>query len=146
MVSFEMPGGETLRRLDGLQTEARERERMPGNVHDRSKDFGNQLAGSADQRSKHACVCARVWSKRCTCALDGMFENGGRSVIHRMRDRRRRQYPFVPMLRKWKSIEEWGGQSERMNGRADVVNETGFGQLRRARPATNRVPRFDDAN
>src|SRR5213594_4075521 len=102
MVSFEMPRGEMFRRLDGLQAEAHERQRMPGNMHDRFKDFGKQLAGSADQRSKHACVRARVRSERCTRALDGLFENGGCSVIHRMRDGRRRKYPFVPMLREWK--------------------------------------------
>src|SRR5207302_1458897 len=53
---------------------------------------------------------------------------------------------FKTVLPEWKAFEEWRSEGERVNGRANVVNEAGQRQFSRSRSTAYRIPRFEDAD
>jgi len=88
----------------------------------------------------------RIGTQPCAGSFYSELENSGRAIIEWVSQCRGRLNPFQTMLCKWKRIEEWGGHCERMNGRANVVSETGKRQLCRARSSPYPVSRFEDAD
>ena len=63
-----------------------------------------------------------------------------------MGERERRFDPLEPERAELERTEERRCGAHRMEGRAQVVDETGKGELRRAAAAADRVVRFDDGD
>jgi len=55
-----------------------------------------------------------------------------------MRERHAGMDPLEPVLLQWQRVEVRGGRAERMDRRAEVVDETGQRELRAARAAADR--------
>ena len=79
---------------------------------------------------------------RC-CVLERVPNEHGRAVVERVSDRSGRLDQVELELQR---AEERGGEERRVDRGADVVAKPGERQLRCARPAADRLLRFDDAD
>ncbi len=130
------------RRPDRAQTEAEERERMAWEAQ-RSEDRIGDRIPTADERSHQPPVRPGIPAERRAGRADRTFEHRGRAVVERVRQGGRWMNPPEAMLVQRQGSEKRRATTERMDRRADVVNETGQRQLGRAHSPTDSIPRFE---
>ena len=75
----------------------------------------------------------------CCPTAPGTLEHGGRRIVERVRDRGGWLHELQPVPRQRQLAQERRAGHERVDRRADVVNEARLGQLRRPRAAARRV-------
>ena len=87
-----------------------------------------------------------VLAERFARRLDRALEQRRRPVVEGMRERGRRLDPLDAARSEWDRPEERRHQRERVDRRADVVDEAGERELSRARAAADRLPRLEHAH
>src|SRR5207253_3392922 len=90
-----------------------------------------------DDRSQEVSIRVGVLLQLIRRLVERRVHGAGRSVVHRMREHHGRRDPFQPMVVERQRAEERRAGSERMNGRADIVEEPRRRQLRRTYAAAD---------
>jgi hypothetical protein len=104
---------------------------------------GFELRPCRDERLHEPKVTRAVISQIPRGQLDGAVEDYSRAIIQRVRQRRRGMNPFQAAAFQWQAAKKRGPQGQGVNGRADVVHETGQRQFFRSRAAADRFLPLD---
>ncbi len=137
-IATQRTGGDTLRRPQGVESEASHDERMPGDP-DGAQDVAYHLFPSIDHGTDQAAV-GRPGVAECGCGIvHSPLKHRRRSVVERMGKGRGGVHPLQPMFGQRQGAEEWRCRSQRIDTGEGVVNEAGQRQLLAPRRATNNV-------
>ena len=145
LLAAEREPRERRRRRRRPHAEARQRERMRGNVQ-RREDVLEQRLGIAGERREEPPPARLVLAEPAHGRVRRALEQGRGSVVERVRERRRRLDPLEAVLRERQRAEERRRDAERVDRRADVVDESRQRQLGRARAAAHGVGRLEHAH
>jgi hypothetical protein len=91
--------------------------------------FAKELIRIIDQRLHQIAVSLRVSAKRAAGIFKRFVEKRRRAVVERMSESGGRVDPFYAPLLKLQRAKEWRDDGGRVNGRADVVNESACDQF-----------------
>ena len=97
-----------------------------------------------DKRTQHPLPCRTVGAKAAHRGGRLAREEPDAAIIQRMSERQGRSHPLQTVLLEFQTTEDWRHDSDRVNGRADIVREPGPGQKFRAAAAANLVAPLED--
>jgi len=114
---------------------------MMGEMRDRAEELSLESRPVGDKRSEKVAVVIGVRAELGRSLVERAMNEDRRTVVERMRDGRRR---FDQRQVELERTEERRSGDERMDRRADIVAEARKRELRRARPAADRLSRLVD--
>jgi hypothetical protein len=120
-----------------VESESSQKKWMMREEPDRAKNFVEQRLGVARERLHQVAIRSAIVTKARRRFVDRELQHRGAAVVERMRDRERRVQPDQSMFRQRQRFEKRRHDAHRMDGRADVVFETGQRQLLGARAAAD---------
>ena len=133
-------------RADRVRAEARHEQRVPRDDAYGAEDFVEQRVRGLGQRAEELAVGVAVDVQARRGGVDGAVDDRGGAVVERMGDLVRRLDEGESVLVQRQGAEERRGLRGRMDCRADVVAESGEGQLLRPRAAADGFIRLQDEN
>jgi hypothetical protein len=110
----------------------REQEGMAGEQTHRAKDFGGQVGPVLGERTDESAPRFTVWTQNRFGVLQIALERDGGAIVKGMCERAWRVNPREAVIHQRQLGEEWRAGSEWIDGGAEVVKETGQGELKRA--------------
>ena len=118
---------------------------MPRNAEWAEK-VGKQPFGGFCQRPHQLSVGASIRTECFRGGIDRAFQHRGRSVVQRVRERRRRVNPLQSVFCQREGFEERRRDRHRVNRGADVVRESRQRERRGPRPAADGIGALDHKN
>jgi hypothetical protein len=112
------------RRLNCHQTKTRKQKRMVWNPQHRAKYFLGKRPPPPDQRIKNLLICLTITAELRRRKRDVSFQHHSRTVIQGMSQGCRRVNPLQSVLGEWQLLEEGRRNSERMDRRPEIVQES----------------------
>src|ERR1700687_2058835 len=101
----------------------------------RRQRIAEECVGTAHQRSEQLAVYVSIRAESLASRLQIAFQNRRCTVVERMNQRYRRMNPFQAVFRQRQRPKKRRADPKRMNGRANIVDETWQCELARPRPA-----------
>jgi hypothetical protein len=125
-----------------MQSEPREHEGMPWKT-DRPEHGALEPRPVLDHRAYHPQIGVAIRPQRRGGSVERSFHENGAGIVERTADHDGRHDPFQPVRRERKAPPERRRNREQMNGRADVVNKAGEGELGRPYSAADGLFRLE---
>ena len=133
------------RRQDALCAEPAEREGHGGHAQRRQQVL-HEPVRVTQEGADHAPPGRAVSAQPRRGPVEVAEEEGGVSVLHRVRHAHLRGGPLEPVVGERHAAEGGAQDAHRVHRGADVVHEAGLGQLGRAHAAARRLGGLDDAH
>ncbi len=135
--------GQSGRRAEGRQAEARGGNRVAWRPERRAEQIADQLLPRVGERSHEPAVGPRIGAEAVRGLGDRPVQHDRASVVERVGERDLRMHELEPVLAQRQPAHEGRADHERVDRRADVVAEAGLRQLLGAGAPADRRRRLE---